>query len=359
VITPTDDDSIQASSADCLRQGGNFFSQERYLTALAVVYFPGEPYSIGIYRTEGRLFRLLQARGKPITAWPFVDFFQPLEEAPGADVCNLRYLPKVALATTRADGIRPLASPGALYPSPFIDWSLFPDWASFERMVKARIGNLFPDSRRRRKKVERDLGPLRFIFDDARDEPFVSCIRWKSAQWRSTGQIDGFANKPQHVRMLRELKRRGLLTVSTLSAGETLLSVHLGAIADNRLYWWLPAYDPELARYSPGRLLLEDLLAESFARHHAEFDFLIGGEAYKWHYATHNRDIGPLGKPPLAAFLRHEAKMHIRRVLERNPRLFEAARALRRRGSKLRNAMAGQSDPAVLARPNRTASSRN
>jgi Acetyltransferase (GNAT) domain len=339
---------------------GNFFSHESYLTALADVYFPGEPHAIEIYRTEGRLFRLLRVRGKVIISWAFLDFFQQLDAVPdGAEVRTLSYLPNVALATNCAAGMRQPAGPGALKASPFIDWSLFPDWASFERMVKSRIGNLFPDSRRRRKKVERDLGLLRFVFNDPRPEPFEACMRWKSAQWRSSGHIDSFAIEPRHVCMFRELQCRGLLAVSSLSAGERLLSVHIGGIVDNRLYWWVPAYDPELARYSPGRLLLEDLLIESFSRGHAEFDFLIGDEAYKWYYATHNRDIGPLGRPSLTAFLRHGVKPRIRRALAHTPRVLQAALALRRRATELRNVMAGQGDPAALVRRNRLASSRN
>jgi Acetyltransferase (GNAT) domain/Pentapeptide repeats (8 copies) len=342
-IASTDENSTRATFRDSLRQDdGNFFSNESYLAAVADVYFPGQPYSINIFRTKGRLFRLLQVRGRPVTTPPFMDFLEPVQAGPEADVHDLRYLPKVALATTRADGRQQSAIPRAVQPSPFIDWSLFPDWASFERMVKARIGNLLPDSRRRRKKVERDLGPLRFIFDDPRDQPFKACMRWKSAQWRRTGGIDHFATDPRNVQLFRELKRRGLLAVSTLSAGQRLLSVHIGAVADNRLYWLVPAYDPELARYSPGRLLLEDLLAESFVLGHAEFDFLVGGEDYKWHYATHNREIGSLGKPSLALFLRHEAITHIRQLLEHNPRVLGVVRALCHRTRKLRNDLASQ-----------------
>ena len=210
-------------------QYGNLFSHESYLSALVTTYFPGEPHAIEIYDIDGRLFRLLQVRGKVIICGAFLDFFQQLESAPdGVEIRNLSYLPKVVLGTTCAAGMRPPSHPGALEASPFIDWSLFPDWASFERMVKSRIGNLFPDSRRRRKKVERDLGLLRFVFNDPRPEPFEACVRWKSAQWRSSGQIDLFAIEPRHVRMLRELQSRGLLAVSSLSAGERLLSVHIG-----------------------------------------------------------------------------------------------------------------------------------
>jgi CelD/BcsL family acetyltransferase involved in cellulose biosynthesis len=98
-------------------------------------------------------------------------------------------------------------------------------------------------------------------------------MRWKSAQWRTTGSIDHFAADPCYVQLFREVKRRWLLALPTLSAGQTLLSIHIGAMW---LDWWVPAYDPELARYPPVRLLPETFLADSFARGHAEFDFLVG-----------------------------------------------------------------------------------
>src|SRR5512147_390955 len=59
------------------------------------------------------------------------------------------------------------------------------------------------------KKVERDLGSLRFIFDDSREQPFETCMRWKSAQWRTTGSIDHFAADPRYVQLFRELSGGG------------------------------------------------------------------------------------------------------------------------------------------------------
>jgi hypothetical protein len=325
-----------------LLQEGNFFSNHGYLTTLADVYFARQPYSINVYRTEGRLFRLLQVCGRPIITPPFADFFQPIGSETNTHVQDLRYLPKVALKTKRAEGKQRPTSPAGRQPSPFIDWSLFTNWGSFVDVVKARNGNLFTDSRRRRRKAERELGLLRFIFDDPSEQAFEACMSWKSAQWRRTGSLDPFTIEPRHKQLFRQLRRGGLLAVSTLSAGETLLSVHIGALADNRLYWLMPAYDPDLARYSPGRLLLEDILAESFARQHAEFDFLIGDEDYKWHYATHTREIGPLGKPSLALFLQYGARMHVRDLLGRYPRVLRAARAMHRHTSKVRNALAAR-----------------
>ena len=207
-------------------------------------------------------------------------------------------------------------------------------------MVKARVGNLLPDSRRKRRKAERDLGKLSFVYDDPRKEPFESCLVWKSAQWRRTGSVDLFGTDLRHVQLFRELRRRGLLVVSTLSAGEALLAVHIGAAADNRLYWWVPAYDILMARYSPGRLLLEYLLEESFARNQRRFEFLLGDEKYKWHYATHALEVGALGKPTLYSFLRYEAKTRVRAMLEGYPWALGAARAAQRSMARIKKAKA-------------------
>ena len=335
------EDAKQIDSWRRVRPEDNLFSTEGYLTTVADVYYSGLPRAIRIYRVEGCLFRLLEVRGRPIISPPFMDFVEPVLADSSKGIRSLRYLPRAALAMTCAEGGWQPTRIEAVYASPLIDWSLFDCWPAFERMVKARIGNLLPDSRRKRRKAERDLGALRFVYDDPREEPFEACITWKSAQWRRTGSVDLFAAEPRHVQLFRELRRRGLLVVSTLSAGEKLLSVHIGAVADNRLYWWVPAYDAHLARYSPGRLLLQDLLAESFARNHARFEFLLGDEEYKWRYATHTLEVGPLGKPSLNLFLRYEARTLIRTVLERRPRVLGAARAVCRGTSKVRNALTG------------------
>jgi CelD/BcsL family acetyltransferase involved in cellulose biosynthesis len=77
--------------------------------------------------------------------------------------------------------------------------------------------------------------------------------------------------------------------------------------------------------------MLLELMRESYSRHHAEFDFLIGDEGYKWHFATHNRAVGPMGNPPWSLRLRKAGKKHLKSVLVRYPVAFDAARALKKR----------------------------
>jgi CelD/BcsL family acetyltransferase involved in cellulose biosynthesis len=52
-------------------------------------------------------------------------------------------------------------------------------------------------------------------------------------------------------------------------------------LSGDRLCWWFPAYDPELARYSPGLILLLELIAEGAARGVPVLDLGRGEHDYK------------------------------------------------------------------------------
>ena len=304
----------------------NFFSTDSFLHALAAAWWPGQRSAIELFTLEGKTFRLLVIDGKQVVRnWAFFDFAEPL--APGSDGPSrpLDYLPWTVLRTTPSER-KFAAGSSRLRPAPFIQWAQFPDRAAFE----AHTGTKERDSRQRRKKVEKDLGPLLFTFDDPSPEAFEQCLKWKSAQYLATGNVDLFAD-PRQVEMFRLLREKKVAVVSSLRAGTQLIAAHLGALADQRFYWWVPAYDATLHKYSPGRLLLEAALAESQERSHLEFDFLIGDEDYKWHYATHNREIGPLGQPPLALRVQEEAKKRLKGALARFPRALDLARDLRKR----------------------------
>ena len=305
----------------------NIFTTAAFLQTVGELDFPGRRRAIELCRVEGRVLPLLVLDGRTVVeSAPFYDFPQPLDVVPAGPVRELPYFPRTVVRTEPIEA-RVAPEPQGLRPSPFVDWSRFPDRAAFEAWVEARGGRV-ADGRRKRKKLEKDLGPLHFVFDDPRPEAFDACVRWKAAQYVATGVQNLFA-QPRNVELFRRLRQRGVLVVNSLSAGSTLLSVHLGSLHDGRLTWWVPAYDPAFGRYSPGRVLLEELLRESQARGHREFDFLIGAEDYKFVYATHNRVIGPLGTPPLRARMISAGRHLAHRVLDRSPRALAWARKLR------------------------------
>jgi hypothetical protein len=316
----------------------NFYSSDEYLGALARVWFPGRrcepaPFSVG-----GRTFRLLSRDGLGpfVTFGPradacnFLDFFEPVDgPGPGsaAAVRPVRWLPRVALETREVTSAAPEPLPPGRAPAPYVDWRRFPRWADFEAHVASRRSTLGADSGRKRRRLEQRHGPVHFRWDDDRPAALEAVLAWKSAQYARSSVPDCFA-VPQNVAMFRELRDRGLVILSSLSAGERVVAAHLGALWRGRLSWWVPAYDRELMSFSPGRLLLEDLLRESHARGLAEFDFLLGDEAYKYQYATHLRAVGSIGRAPLQATLHEALRSSVRRALAGYPRVREKARAL-------------------------------
>lgn len=318
-------------------RGMNVFTTRAFLETAGELFYPSRRRSIELCRIEGRLLRLLVLDGREVVrTMPFYDFPQPLEGGPpaGEPVRELTYFPRTVVRTTTVEERAGKEPPGH-QPSPYIDWSRFADFAAFEAMVKARGGVKHGDPGRNLRKLARDVGPVSFVFDDARPEVFDAVVRWKSAQYVATGVGDMFA-RPENVELFRRLRARGVVVVSSLSAGDKLLAAHFGSVNDGRLGWWIPAYDPAWQKYSPGRLMLLELMKAGFARKDVEFDFLIGDEDYKFIYATHNRVIGPLGTPPLREQLVAEARKRARALLMRYPRAYELAREVKKRVRDLR-----------------------
>jgi hypothetical protein len=309
----------------------NLFSSDVYLQTLGEVCFPRRRATIEIFRTRGRDFRLLVIDGEEvITTFPFLDFVEPLPTPWEGPVRQIDFLPNAVLEITPAEGWSQRAKTDDSQPAPFIDWSLFPDWSAFESMVAQRRSNLGRESRRKRRGLEREVGPLSFVLQQQQEEVFDQCVRWKSAQYLRTGLKDMFASTDS-VCMFQELYRKGVLLVSSLRAGDQLLATHFGAMVDRVFYSWVAAYDPKHSAYSPGALLLEFLLQESWRRRDLEFNFLIGDQEYKWFYATHNRVIGALGDAPLARRFTTAARRPVKKVLAHFPRLLLFTRKLRRR----------------------------
>ena len=110
-------------------------------------------------------------------------------------------------------------------------------------------------------------------------------LHQKDRHHRETGRDDRLASAADrdfYLSATQRLHGRGLIHVSALMLDDRVLATHWGALWKGRLVWLMPSYEGgEWAAYSPGRLLLEDLLEWSFERGLREFDFTIGDEPYK------------------------------------------------------------------------------
>ncbi|MBW4419045.1 MAG: GNAT family N-acetyltransferase [Myxacorys californica WJT36-NPBG1] len=304
----------------------NVYSCEGFAEAFRAAYYSDTDTKPALFSLGNQVWQLPAVNStRPIVldsfSTSFIDFYEPypsLEVPEGANLRQITYLPAVShgLVTTAEWHERQLEQ--TYTAAPTVLWKNFQTWGNFVDHVQQNRSNAFADSRRRHRKLEKQVGNLTFLFDDRRPETMATCMKLKSAQYQRSKCTDHFLHQ-QHIHFFKELADRNLLLVSSLSSNDQVIAAHMGLLADGRVYYWIPTYDVAFASYSPGRLLLEMLLEESFKQGHTEFDFLIGGESYKWHYATHTRLIAELGSRPLslrASLTAQSFKQSVKRSLK-------------------------------------------
>lgn len=173
------------------------------------------------------------------------------------------------------------------------------------RQRSPRVGQL----ERKARKLEREVGPLRFVAHTGPTGVLERVFALKSAQCRRTGTADVFA--PGWTRSLA----RRLLAVShdhfggclsALYAGERLLAAHLGLRSARVWHWWFPVYEPAFAAYSPGGILLLEVAREAARRGASALDLGKGDDPYKRSFADHEVALaeGCVTRPSAAALLR-------------------------------------------------------
>ncbi|MFE5485891.1 GNAT family N-acetyltransferase [Streptomyces sp. NPDC056527] len=149
--------------------------------------------------------------------------------------------------------------------SPVID--VGEGYAAYEAVLRAQSPKFLKTTLAKERRLGRQAGATRFVFDERDPEALRTLMEWKSAQYRRTGRRDRFAKEWINtlVRRLHELRTpdcSGVLSV--LYAGDRAVAAHFGLRSRTVLSCWFPSYDPEFAKYSPG-LILHLRMAEAAA----------------------------------------------------------------------------------------------
>jgi CelD/BcsL family acetyltransferase involved in cellulose biosynthesis len=80
-----------------------------------------------------------------------------------------------------------------------------------------------------------------------------------------------------------------MLRLYRLHIGERVAAVYYGFAWRGRSYAYIGGFDPELPRLSPGAMILHHAISAAIAEESGEFDFLRGGEAYKYAWGAVDR----------------------------------------------------------------------
>ena len=168
------------------------------------------------------------------------------------------------------------------------------------------------DTDKKRRKVEREIGPSVFTADSRSQEDFDTLIRWKREQLHATGQTDIFAvdwtlNLLRDLFAQRDPEFGGVLY--TLHLGGRLATAHLHLHGRSVIHAWMIAHDCELERYSPGLLLFQDILKWMDGTPYNTLDLGPGDYRFKRELANAHRGIahGFVGVPSPAALMRGAA----------------------------------------------------
>lgn len=200
--------------------------------------------------------------------------------------------------------------------------------------LRARSPGFLKQTLAKERRLARQVGEVRFVYDARDPEALRALMRWKSAQYRRTGRRDRFAQR--WITRLVELLAhgddpgcRGLLSV--LYADGRPVAAHFGLRSATVLSWWFPAYDRDHGRYSPGLVLHLRMLQAAAADGIRTVDLGSGPARYKDSLKTRELPVyegavvrtGPGG----AAYrLGREPARAARRFVRGRPRLADAAR---------------------------------
>jgi CelD/BcsL family acetyltransferase involved in cellulose biosynthesis len=113
-----------------------------------------------------------------------------------------------------------------------------------------------------------------------------------SERWKETGT--GPFKDPGMIRFLERVIDRfsGQNTVAFhgIWLGETPIAIVMGFFYRNRYLYYIPGFNPEYSRFSPGTVMHAKIIEDSLSRGMKEVDFLRGGESHKYKYGALERD---------------------------------------------------------------------
>lgn len=183
------------------------------------------------------------------------------------------------------------------------------------------------------RRLARDVGDLRFVFDSSDPRALRTLMAWKAAQHQRTGATDIFA-RPWVVGLLEILREThtdhfaGLL--SELYAGDELVAVQFGLRCGPVLSGWHLTYNTALPRYSPGLLQILHLARAAAACGIQTIDMGRGATAYKAMFSSTELFVAEgqaVRRSPGAAFhsMRYASERRLRRFVREHPPLLRRA----------------------------------
>ncbi len=256
---------------------------------------------------------------------PFSDY-QGVVLKPGLDLTPRQIVQ--ALKIQRLDlNNTPLSSPFFAAGLKGADESLVIDlsegYEAYAAQRRSAGTDILQDSAKKRRKMQREHGEV--VFTPMVRDPAVLDLLfdWKRRQYGLTRQTDVLApdwTRAMLHRLLASEDPHLGAALFTLHAGGKLAAAHLAMRGPDRLHAWIIAHDDAFARYSPGCVLICDIIQWGPPQGFIEMDLGPGDFSFKRRLANQKRPVGYgyVGRPLPATWLR-AAAYGVRGVAEALP----------------------------------------
>lgn len=153
-------------------------------------------------------------------------------------------------------------------------------------LKNARIGG--NELMRKRRAIERKVGPLRFVPICKDTGVMDRMLRWKRLRHkRGESWASLAAGLLEHILYLQDYSFSGSL--SALYAGDELIATHFAIRYQGIMHSWISAFNPCFPKYSPGAILDQYLFASHKILQYSIMDLGPGEGQYKWDYANITR----------------------------------------------------------------------
>ncbi len=109
-------------------------------------------------------------------------------------------------------------------------------------------------------------------------------------KWKKAGKPSFFENQPYrdfYYNILNIIPEK-YIQYSEVRLNEKVISSHFGFINNNWIYWYKPAYDIKMERFSPGLVHIALLVKYGINSGLVGIDFLQGDERYKYSWSNDN-----------------------------------------------------------------------
>lgn len=174
------------------------------------------------------------------------------------------------------------------------------DGRESRRLVKSAL--------QKRRKLEREHGPITFLFDTPCESTLGLLMDFKSDQYRRSGRSDRFAKKwiRDLVKNLYETKNPDFSGVlSVMYVQDKPISFHFGIRTADTLSLWFPSYDPAFHKYSPGLQMFLEIARVAPQYGLKTLDLGKGEEEFKQSLKSHDRMVatGRIEFPSATAYL--------------------------------------------------------